>query len=63
MDTRHKDLIRRLYSEMQAGETVLGMDEDRSVGVISIVEVRRGQTYLMPVAEIRIPLVAHVANA
>jgi hypothetical protein len=54
---RAKADIRMIYEALQKGETILGFDESREVGIISLVEIRGGKTHLMPVAEIKVPLV------
>ena len=57
MDDNTKSKIREIYAAILEKDTVLGFDEDREVGVVSIVEMRGGRTHLMPVAEIKFPLV------
>ena len=57
MSDQAKAQMRELYEAMLSRPTVLGFDEERKVGVISLVETRGGRTHLMPVAEIKHPLV------
>ena len=52
-----RDLIKRLYTAITTGKTVLGFDEKRGVGIISVVDERRDDTTLMPAAEIQGPFV------
>jgi len=61
MDDHTKSKIRDLYTAILEKDTVLGFDEEREIGVVSIVETRGGKTHLMPVAEIKFPLVMPTA--
>lgn len=61
MTKDEKSMVRRIYDAIRSGETVLGFDEKRGVGIISLVDHRREATKLMPAAEIRFPLVSPIA--
>lgn len=61
MQQAERDQLKKLYREIKDGETVLAIDEKRGVGIIALVDPRKDDTNLMPVAEIRFPLVMPVA--
>jgi hypothetical protein len=57
MDKAKRKVIADLYDAIKNGRTVLGFDEEKEVGVISIVDYRQEDTKLLPAAEIAFPLV------
>lgn len=58
MEVSKRKGIRDLYDAIKNGKTVLGFDEEREVGVISIVDYRKDATKLLPAAEIVFSLVS-----
>lgn len=52
MTPEKRALIRDLYEHIKSGKTTLGFNDEKGVGVISIVDYRSKSTQLMPVAEI-----------
>jgi hypothetical protein len=61
MDIAEKRYMRALYEAIKNSETALGFDEKRGVGVIALLD-ERGETQLVPVAEIQSPVLRQVVN-
>lgn len=62
MDQAQKKCIREMYRALLTEPTALGFDEERCVGVVSLLDHRKEETTLVPVAEISIPILQEVVN-